>query len=254
MSEQKHERDFLEFLKDPSFDVNSRLSGGYRETILHRECWGGDLEIIKLLLAHPRIDVNSRDDVGNTPLEWACQRGNVETVKLMLKDKRVIIDSENTVYHTPFWEACLHGKFLVVEFLLLLENHQIKLTKSDVVSDVWNHSTPAEIAYMTENREIYNLVSEFEKDYKMAQRDLIKSKGLGQKFDAAQVFLMGLLYQEGYYRVEGANQSFFWILKELPTELKMIICNRSFGLEKDFIPSFLVLQELKVMKNKEILK
>jgi len=45
------------------------------------------VEVVKLLLAHPKINVKSIS--GQTPLSFGCKYGQVSVVELLLKDPRV---------------------------------------------------------------------------------------------------------------------------------------------------------------------
>jgi len=58
--------------QDPGFKVNMDQDG-YGFTLLHSAC-GGDRRsaVIPLLLAHPDIDVNVRNNSGHTPFDLAC--------------------------------------------------------------------------------------------------------------------------------------------------------------------------------------
>lgn len=55
-------------------------------TPLHWAAWGGHTEVVKLLLANPKVDVFYVDDSGYTALHWAEYWGHKETAKV-LKEK-----------------------------------------------------------------------------------------------------------------------------------------------------------------------
>jgi ankyrin repeat protein len=62
--------------------------------------------IIKLLLQIGKVDVNSRDKSGRTPLSWAAEKGNETMVKLLLESGKVDVDSKDITGQTPlFWAA-----------------------------------------------------------------------------------------------------------------------------------------------------
>jgi len=64
---------------------------------IQRACERGDLEIVKLLLAHPKVDpvCNTTDgkrygsDETNFCIRRSAKEGHIEVVKLLLKDKRI---------------------------------------------------------------------------------------------------------------------------------------------------------------------
>jgi ankyrin repeat protein len=62
--------------------------------------------IVKLLLQIGKVDVNSRDKSGRTPLSWAAEKGDETLVKLLLESGKVDVDSKNNSGQTPlFWAA-----------------------------------------------------------------------------------------------------------------------------------------------------
>ena len=71
--------------------VNTDQSG-YGWTLLHFACNDSSSSpVISLLLAHPDIDVNVKDDDGTTPFYRACG-GNTSCVREMLRDSRVSVN------------------------------------------------------------------------------------------------------------------------------------------------------------------
>ncbi|KAF2685037.1 hypothetical protein K458DRAFT_430639 [Lentithecium fluviatile CBS 122367] len=62
--------------------------------------------IVKLLLQIGKVDVDSRDNSGRTPLSWAAEKGNETMVKLLLESGKVDVDSKDNSGQTPlFWAA-----------------------------------------------------------------------------------------------------------------------------------------------------
>ena len=51
--------------------------------------------MVKLLLAHPDIDVNIQDTKGSTPLHRACQSNYIEIAKLLLSRPEIDINSQD---------------------------------------------------------------------------------------------------------------------------------------------------------------
>ena len=79
---------FLEFAKDRKFDFNlkngsSGKSGFYLSI--------GHPDTVKLLFKYHdliHLDVNARDKVGRTPLQWACVIGDLESVRIILTESK----------------------------------------------------------------------------------------------------------------------------------------------------------------------
>ena len=92
----------------PAIDVNWRTSVG--STALHCAC-GSDSgpAIISTLLAHPRINVNSKDNFGRTPFMVSCANGQLPPVRRLLADHRVQVNEADAHRFTPLWFAARNG-------------------------------------------------------------------------------------------------------------------------------------------------
>jgi len=103
--------------QDPGFNVNMELDGdGY--TLLHYACMGSDSRspVIPLLLAHPDIDVNVKDDYGQTPFFGACDGGHPSCVREMLRDSRVNPNEPRNDGSTPLWRAAWYGRLDIIRW------------------------------------------------------------------------------------------------------------------------------------------
>ena len=61
----------------PDFNFNWQDPGGW--TALHSASIGGHVEVVKLLLVHPVINVNAQTLDGSTPILFGCFYGKVST-------------------------------------------------------------------------------------------------------------------------------------------------------------------------------
>ncbi|XP_067660172.1 putative ankyrin repeat protein RF_0381 [Haliotis asinina] len=119
------------------------IMGNNKINTLHLACEGGNVEIIKYLLKHDIVDINSRDGKGSTPimhvandghedvfdvlidkgadvslvngdketiLHLACKGGNVEIIKYLLTRNTVDINSRDNWGLTPVMRAALMGR------------------------------------------------------------------------------------------------------------------------------------------------
>jgi len=78
----------------------------YHNTPLHFAAFKGNLEIIQLLLSssYP-IDIDAKNNKGETPLHWAAKNSdNLRVVKLLI-EKAAKLDSLNNEQETPFMIA-----------------------------------------------------------------------------------------------------------------------------------------------------
>ena len=99
----------------------------------------GFVSIVKLLLADPRIDINEAPaHGGSTPLLSAIRNGNIEIVKLLLADPRIDINKltqNNTM--TPFLAAIKKNDTGIIK--LLLTDSRLNIANNlyqELVSDV----------------------------------------------------------------------------------------------------------------------
>ena len=63
-------------------------------------------------------EMNKRDAYGNTPLHQACNNGHSEVVRRMLQMKQIEVDSVNDIWETPLYIAVKENNFYITELLL----------------------------------------------------------------------------------------------------------------------------------------
>eukprot|EP01083_Nonionella_stella_P186306 681702_1 len=68
-------------------DVNQE-SGDYGRTALHVAVQVANIEILKLILEHPNVNVNKPSNNGEAPLYWAAFNGDSEVVRILLRIHR----------------------------------------------------------------------------------------------------------------------------------------------------------------------
>ncbi|MHB1910279.1 MAG: ankyrin repeat domain-containing protein [Nitrososphaerales archaeon] len=85
---------------------------------LHAICRLVDPEILSLLLAHPRIDVNNTLPDGWTPLIVAARYGNLQAVQMLLLDGRADLKAKTVSGKTALDFAHENGHHAVVKCLL----------------------------------------------------------------------------------------------------------------------------------------
>lgn len=108
--ESRLETEVETILRDnKKIDINWANSRGW--TSLHRAAWDGDSKIAALLLAHPGIDVNRKNDDGLTPFCLCMgKKLNVPScVHLLLGDYRVDLNEPDNNGCTPLWNAASIG-------------------------------------------------------------------------------------------------------------------------------------------------
>ena len=93
----------------------------------------GHVEIIKLLLQHPSININQGskfDDQNCTPLYIACEEGQIEAIKHLLQRDNIDINKPMKDESTPLWTASKNGHYDAVKLLLGSGKHIDTLKKT----------------------------------------------------------------------------------------------------------------------------
>ncbi len=118
---------FPSILKGPSRRKNSNAARSYvRQTTLQDEQLLKRLRMarvdlsrtyVQLLLADSRVDPDSKDQHGRSPLSYAAEHGQLDDVKLLLATEKVDLKSEDKGGRTPLWYASRAGRQEMVEFL-----------------------------------------------------------------------------------------------------------------------------------------
>jgi hypothetical protein len=78
----------------------------------------GHEAVVKMLLAIGKVEVDSKDNNGRTPLLWATQNGHEAVVRLLLATGKVDVDSKDNNGRTPLLWATQNGYEAVVKLLL----------------------------------------------------------------------------------------------------------------------------------------
>lgn len=224
----------------PDLDINHKSSEYILcPTPLHRACYNGLSDIIKVLLSHPKIDVNPVNILWNTPLacsiiQWGLQE---DPVTILLSDKRV------NVNEGAFMKACYtESRDLIEKFMI--HRDDLVVTK-ECIKELEEH-----VPESKELKDVIKLVWSYHKDKYMIKRILFEENVMFEDYGPQHLLILGTLLEEGYYMhsEDSLVPKRFWeILKKLPAELRMVLCNRAFGQTKDFIPSLNLKTELRYL-------
>lgn len=200
----------------------------YGDTPLHDACGYGQIDVAILLLSKLKDnDLIIKDKYGNTPLHDACRNVRKDVASLLLsrlKDDDLVV--ENNRGDTPLHEACRNDAGEITSHLLA----KIQTIRDD--------SIPKADEIRESCKEIMEV---YRKDPEGTRRMLREELGITTK-DVAGCFALVVGLCDGYFELkENTGQidagRFFNIVKKLPMELQMIICNRAHERERDVIKS-----------------
>ena len=100
-----------------NIDLNAKNNHG--QTAFIGGCRYGRGKVVQFLLADPCIEVNTQDDKGRTAIIWACLNGNKDVVQLLLDNSdRIELNARDGNGCTAFMKACFHGEKEVVQLLM----------------------------------------------------------------------------------------------------------------------------------------
>lgn len=103
--------------------------------LLHYCCmYRHNSTIIDFLLKQKNININIKDDVGNTPLHYAVKHNKLHYVKKLVKHKNININSKNKVGMSPFYFCTINYYPEMSKFLSSLENIDLISTDCSEVS------------------------------------------------------------------------------------------------------------------------
>ncbi|XP_071869353.1 uncharacterized protein isoform X3 [Bombus fervidus] len=98
-------------------DVNMTDSSG--RTAISYMAGNGAVTMLELALSYERVDPNTPDNEGNTPLHFAAQAGQTECLNILLQRcPDIEVDARNASGFTPLMKAALQGRTKCAKILL----------------------------------------------------------------------------------------------------------------------------------------
>jgi len=222
----------------PGFDINHMTPG--HGSMLHIACHCCHVDFIKYLLEYQGFDVNALDDSGHTALH-DCIRKNKpkEIIQLLLLCPRVDITIKSHSGLTPLHLAALQGKIWVIK-MMFFHKGSIFFTDKQGIMLTLNEVKDNLKELGIKNREAVKLLirshtnpKQVSSETYLEYRDPVLS--------AAHLFVLIVMLCDEYltlkhyiFRNPKADR-FFKIMRRLPIEIQMIICNKVHGLPRETI-------------------
>jgi len=217
--------------QDSGFNVNMDQTGR-GNTLLHIACRDCSCSTVTpLLLAHPDIDVNVKNNHGVTAFFLACG-GHTSSVREMLKDSRVKVNEPDKHETTPLWRAAYYGHLDIVKWWIT-SGREMDLGKpGDWGTDAFGG------AKERGKKEVVTLLERFEKDDTQTRHAMRLELGWCDEA-AAEMFALVVFVSDGLLQINGSTTTpaakFFRIASQLPLELQMVLCHRVVGTPKEII-------------------
>ena len=213
---------------------------------LHAASINGHVEVVKLLLAHPDINVNVRSNAGQTPFSKGCSLGHVSVVEVLLKDPRVDVLLDDNNGCTPLWWASFNGHHEVIEWLVA-SGRDLGDTKNKKGKWIGKDHTALAIARMFKMTEVVTVLERFIIINPAQTRHEVRVK-LGVLDElAAEIFALTVFLCDDLLQLKPAFHlaatpdhaasatRFFAMASKLPMELQMMVCHRAVGSMKQNI-------------------
>jgi len=98
--------------------VDADTKDGYGRTPLSWAASMGHEAVIRLLLGTGKVDVNVKDNFDRTPLSWAASMGHEAVIQLLLDTGKVDVDVKDNDGRTPLIMAASRGHKAIIQLLL----------------------------------------------------------------------------------------------------------------------------------------
>jgi len=218
--------------QDPGFNVNLDQDGDWG-TLLHYACDNGSRSAaIRLLLAHPDIDVNVKTKDGATPFYLACG-GYPSCARLLLKDSRVKLNEPFKIGYTPLWHAACNGHLDVIKWWIA-SGREMNLgkpgddTKTDAIGGAKKY-----------RKTLVVILLERFKGNQGETRHAVRLEIGWYNEAAAERFALVVFVSDGLLQIKDTTPSptarYFEIARQLPLELQMMLCFRQVGSAKEIV-------------------
>ena len=221
---------------NPFLDVNWKNLYWDSNAALHWACGNNHDAVVAILLAHPGIDVNLKNENKASSFWRASQRGNVSCVKLMLWDSRVDLNEANYYDHTPLSMSAYNGHLEIIRWWIA-SGREMNLGRPGHADSIAS-AKELDLCHNPDCRrrkhDIANLLERF-KENPVETRNGLRIELGWYTEAAAEVFALVVFLSDGLLHVRQRYQStspaarFFEIANRLPMELQQVLCRRVVG-------------------------
>ena len=151
--------------KNPSLNVNWKNEERGAHTALYAACDNGHDSVVSILLAHPDIDPDLKQENGKTPFWRACFSGRTSCARLLLQDHRVMVNEPDNSGETPLFWAAFNGQHDIIK-LWIASGREMNLgTPGDI-----SNTDAIGAAKEEQKTEVVTLLESFQEDPEEAKR------------------------------------------------------------------------------------
>jgi hypothetical protein len=245
----------------PTVNVNWKCDKA-RVSVLAEACIKNHVEVLRLLLRHPWIDVNITTISGWAPIHYACFKDRIECLMLLLAHPGINVNILEDGGRTPFLIACMSEDGARCA-LMLLDDHRTDINRpcskgnTALYWAILRHPELVQL-WIASGRELDFGIPEIKRSDAMgAAKDSWKDPGVHGLLTryrdspwetrlevmralrmrdemAAEIFAPMVFLSDNLLRIREndapcAAASFFSIALKLPQELQMVLSHRVMG-------------------------
>ncbi|CUS06767.1 unnamed protein product [Tuber aestivum] len=118
-----------------SYEYNLNVPLGWKTPLLAAVS-SGNAEMVRILLGHPRTDVNLRVHFRYTPIALAASNGNVSVFRLLIQDPRVDPNRFGSSGENPLLNGARSGEISIVRELLADPRVDVNVVSRDLESAI----------------------------------------------------------------------------------------------------------------------
>ena len=213
----------------PNINVNVVDVADHSNSPLHYAAYVGSSAIVSLLMSHPRIEVNLKNDYGRAPFQAACVNGTTACAKLLLNDSRVkdlvSLDQDG---HTPLYWVANFDYVEILEYWIA--------TGSEMNANLKAHIPAA--GDPDRSSKVTQLLEKMVEDPARTVEE-VRRKIHYYDERAAGLFALVIFTCDDFFHVRTSTREarFFRMASQLPMELQMLLCFRVVGSKKMLIAS-----------------
>jgi len=221
----------------PEVNVNWSDEDDDGDTGLHWAARKDNSPMMTLLLAHPGVEVNSRNGAGLTPFYVACIYDSHDCIRLLLADPRANINLPDFAGYTPLSASTYEGHMTAIK-LLIASGRDLSVS-----GDADDEAGDAMMVAEKQGKVlIADLLRGFRENPARARYHARLQLGYHGEV-AAEVFALVVFLCDGLVKVvpkigvaSHRAVKFFHIARQLPMELQMTLCHRVVGSAQSNVP------------------